>query len=458
MKDICAVILAAGEGKRMKSKHSKVTHKLCGKAIIEHVIHSVKAAGIDDVIVVVGHKADEVKGSIKDDVKFALQDIQLGTGHAVMCAESFISRDSSVTLILTGDTPIITKETISNLVKYHIENEFCASILTADFDNPTGYGRIVRDITGNVQKITEQRDANEEELKIKEINSGIYCFISEKLVNALKKISNNNTQGEYYLTDVIEILKSENQPIGAFKTSDNHEIMGINSRQQLAEAVLMMRKRKINKLMEDGVTIVDPDSVYIDADVSIGMDTIIYPNSIIEGKTVIGEDCIIGPNSRIVNCVVHDGVEINNSVALGSEIKSNTHIGPFAYIRPECVIGQDVKIGDFVEVKKSVIGDGTKASHLSYIGDSEVGKNVNIGCGTVTVNYDGRNKHKTIIGDNVFVGCNANLVAPVKINDNSYVAAGSTITDEVPEGALAIAREKQTNKEGWVERKGAGRK
>lgn len=455
--NISAIILAAGEGTRMKSKHPKVTHKLLGKPMIDHVIDSVVKTGIKDIIVVVGHKAEEVKECIKTDVRYVTQEKQLGTGHAVMCAEDYLGC-CGTTLVLPGDNPLISEETLKSLISYHIEHKLSGTILTAEFEDPFGYGRIVRDSSGNVEKIVEHKDASEAERLIREINSSMYCFNTEALIDALKKIKNNNVQGEYYLTDVIGIMKTEGLQVGAFRVKDPCEVLGVNSRMQLAEAARAMRNRVLGSLMAQGVTIIDPDSTYIDTDVIIGIDTVIYPGTIIEGNVKIGEDCIIGPNSRIVDSVVHDNVEVNNSVVLQSEIKSGTHVGPFAYIRPESVIGRNVKIGDFVEVKKSQIGDGTKVSHLTYIGDSEVGRNVNFGCGTITVNYNGKIKSKTIIGDNVFIGCNTNLVAPVKINDDSYIAAGSTITDEVPEGALAIARERQVIKEGWVERKGMKRK
>lgn len=455
---INAVILAAGEGTRMKSNNPKVSHKVCGKPMVQHVIDSAISAGIDDIIVVVGYKAEMVKECIKTDVKYALQEKQLGTGHAVMCALDFIKDNDGLTLILCGDVPLISEFTLSSLISYHNSNGLSGTILTADFDDPSGYGRIVRDKSGNVEKIVEHKDASDTERKINEINSGMYCFNTQKLIKALKNVKNNNAQGEYYLTDVIGILKGMGLKLGAYKVLDNTEIMGINSRIQLYEAENVMRSRINSKLMAGGVTMIDAKSVYIDKDVKIGKDTIIYPGAIIEGKTIIGEGCIIGPNSRIVDSIIHDGVEINNSVLLQSEVKSGTHVGPFAYIRPESVIGQNVKIGDFVEIKKSTIGNYTKVPHLTYVGDAEVGENVNLGCGTITVNYDGKVKHKTIIGDNVFIGCNANLVAPVKVNNDSYVAAGSTITDEVPEGSLAIARERQINKEGWVEKKNMKRK
>lgn len=446
------IILSAGEGKRMKSKHAKVTHKVCGKPMVQHVIDSINKIGVDDIVIVVGHKAQEVKECIKSDVLYCMQKEQKGTGHAVLCAKEYIKEDDGITLVLCGDTPLIKEDTLLNMVEFHINGNFSATILTSDFEDPTGYGRIIRDTYGNVSCIVEHKDASDKQRNIKEINSGMYCFNTKMLFNSLKDIKNNNAQGEYYLTDVIEIIKNQGGRIGAFNTADNSEILGVNSRIQLAQAEKILKNRIIEELMNEGVTFIDPENTYIDQDVKIGKDTIVYPNCIIQGSTEIKEDCIIGPNSRILNSIIHNNVEINNSVVLDSEVKSGTHVGPFAYIRPDCIIGENVKVGDFVEVKNSSIGNDTKISHLTYIGDSEVGSKVNFGCGTVTVNYDGKKKHKTIIGDNVFIGCNTNLVAPVRVNNNTYIAAGSTITDEVPEGALAIARERQLNKLGWVEK------
>lgn len=458
MAHLMAVILAAGEGKRMKSKKSKVLHKVCGMTLIDWVYNSVKNAGVNETIVVVGHKAEDVKESLGDKVLYAHQDKQLGTGHAVMQAKEYFSGKDGQVLVLCGDTPLITSETVSKTFEIHSRNNNSATIITAELDNPSGYGRIVRDENNNVLRIVEDRDANEDEKKIKEINSGMYCFNIKDLEEALGELDNNNSQGEYYLTDTIEILIKKGLKVGAVKVDDRNEILGINDRVQLATANEILRKRILTYHMKNGVTIIDPNNTYIDAGVSIGMDTIIYPGCIIEGKTEIGEDCIIGPSSRIVGSKISKGVEVKNSVVLDSSVDEGTCIGPFAYLRPGSVIGKKVKIGDFVEVKKSVIGDGTKISHLTYVGDAEVGSNVNLGCGVVVVNYDGKKKHKTKIGDNCFVGCNVNLVSPVEVKDNAYIAAGSTITEEVPENSLAIARARQVVKEDWVVKKGALRK
>lgn len=450
----CAIILAAGQGTRMKSNMPKVIHKACGKEMVNHVIDTLKNSGIEDIDVVIGKGADQVKEATESRrVSYSLQNEQLGTGHAVMCCEDFLKGKKGTVAIFTGDAPLITRKTIKNMVDFHNEGKFYATILTSVVDDATGYGRIIRKENGDVARIVEHKDCNETELKVNEINSGMYCFDVEGLVECLKSLNNNNAQGEYYITDVIGILEEQGKKVGAISTSFE-ETMGVNSRVQLSQVDKIMRLRINNRHMENGVTIIDPESTYIGADVEIGNDTVIYPGNVIEGNVVIGSGCNLYPNSRIVDSEIADNVTIQSSVILESRIGEGTTVGPFAYIRPDSVIGKKARIGDFVEVKKSTIGDGTKVSHLTYIGDAEVGSGCNFGCGTVVVNYDGKSKNKTIIGDNSFIGCNSNLVSPVKINDNTYIAAGSTITHEVPEGALAIARAKQVNKEGWVEKKG----
>jgi len=458
MADTLALILAAGEGKRMKSRKSKVTHEICGKPMIKWVYDAAAGAGIKDFAAVVGSQSQQIREILGNDIKFVVQEKQLGTAHAVMQARDILNSMKGYVIVLYGDTPLVTSETIKAALDYHIENNFSATIITAEFDEPFGYGRIVRDADGNVCKIVEERDATLQEKAIKEINSGMICFNTDDLLMCLERIDNHNDQGEYYLTDSIEILIREGKSVGALKVKDGSEILGVNDRLQLYQASEAIRKRINENLMKSGVTLIDPASTYINADVEIGIDTLIYPGVILEAGTKIGEDCIIGPNSRIVSSVIGNNVEVNNSIVLESSIGDGTKVGPFAYIRPGSVVGCNVKIGDFVELKKADIGDKTKISHLTYVGDAKVGKNVNIGCGVVFVNYDGKQKHKTIVGDNAFIGCNTNLVAPVTVGNDSYIAAGSTITEEVPEHALAIARERQVNKEGWVIKRGMQRR
>ena len=448
-----SVILAAGMGTRMKSKMPKVLHKVCGKPLSKWVIDASKAAGADKVCAVVGHKAETVKEVLGDVCEFALQAEQKGTGHAVMQAIDVIKNSKGEVVILNGDTPLITAETINKAIEYHKNNGNQATVITAILDDATGYGRIVRDNDGSVLKIVEQKDASEEEKKINEVNSGMYVFDAQSLVYALDKITPNNAQGEYYLTDTLEILLSAGKKIGGYAISDNDEIRGINDRVQLNEAEKIMQKRINEYHMRNGVTMRNPESVYIEDGVEIGNDTDICQNVTIKSGTKIGSDCVIGSGSMLDRAVIHDGVDVLSSVILESEVDEGTHVGPFAYIRPNCHVGKEVKVGDFVELKNSNIDDGTKISHLTYIGDSDVGKRVNFGCGTVTCNYDGKKKYRTTIGDDCFVGCNTNFVSPINVGDGVYIAAGSTITEDIPENSLSIARARQVNKEGWKDKR-----
>ncbi|RBP40617.1 bifunctional UDP-N-acetylglucosamine diphosphorylase/glucosamine-1-phosphate N-acetyltransferase GlmU [Garciella nitratireducens] len=448
-----ALILAAGAGTRMKSQKPKVLHEICGKPMLQHVIDTAKELKVDQTIVVVGHGAERVREIIGENVNYVYQDQQLGTGHAVMQAESFFENYEGNVLVLYGDTPLISAKTLQELMDYHKENHLDVTVLTTKIKDPTGYGRIIRNHKNEIKAIVEHKDADQEQLKITEINSGMYYFKANLLRHALKQITNDNVQKEYYLTDVIGILSQEGYHIGGYIAKNEVEIQGVNSRIQLAQAEFYMRQRINEYWMSQGVTMLDPKSTYIQKEVIIERDTILYPGVQLEGKTKIGQNCIIGANSRIVNSTIGDNVEIQCSTILDSKVKKYAKIGPYAYIRPNSEIGEDVKIGDFVEVKNSIIGNHTKASHLTYIGDAEVGEYVNLGCGTVFVNYDGKKKHKTIVGDHVFIGCNANLVAPVQIKEGAYIAAGSTITDEVPAEALSIARARQINKEDWVKKK-----
>lgn len=448
-----SVILAAGMGTRMKSKMPKVLHKVCGKPLSKWVIDASKAAGSDKVCAVVGHKAETVKEVLGDVCEFALQAEQKGTGHAVMQAIDVIKNSKGEVVILNGDTPLITAEIINKAIEYHKNNGNQATVITAILDDATGYGRIVRDNDGSVLKIVEQKDASEEEKKINEVNSGMYVFDAQSLVYALDKITPNNAQGEYYLTDTLEILLSAGKKIGGYAISDNDEIRGINDRVQLNEAENIMQKRINEYHMRNGVTMRNPESVYIEDGVEIGNDTEICQNVTIKSGTKIGSDCVIGSGSMLDRAVIHDGVDVLSSVILESEVDEGTHVGPFAYIRPNCHVGKEVKVGDFVELKNSNIDDGTKISHLTYIGDSDVGKRVNFGCGTVTCNYDGKKKYRTTIGDDCFVGCNTNFVSPINVGDGVYIAAGSTITEDIPENSLSIARARQVNKEGWKDKR-----
>ena len=449
-----AIILAAGKGTRMKSKYPKVIHKVCGKEMVNHVIDVSKKSGVKDIVAILGHGCDVVKEKLPTDTMIAMQTEQLGTGHAVKMAKDYI-KDEDTIVVLCGDTPLIKEETLKRLFDYHLENGYHTTVLTTEVDNPTGYGRIIRDENQDLLKIVEQKDANEEEKLVKEINSGIYCFNGKSLRESLDLLDNNNAQGEYYLTDTIQIMRNKGLKVGAYNGSTIEELMGVNSRVELSRAEDIMRKRINETHMVNGVTIIDTNSTYIEADVQIGNDTIVYPGAMLRGNTIIGSNCIIGMNSNITNSKIGDYTEIENSTIIDSIVGENTNIGPYAYLRPNSNIGNNVKIGDFVEVKNATIEDNSKASHLSYIGDAHVGKDVNIGCGVVFVNYDGKNKYKSVVKDGAFIGSNSNLVAPVTVEEKGFIATGSTITENVPQGALAIARERQVVKEGWVAKREA---
>lgn len=444
-----ALILAAGQGTRMKSNTSKVLHQVFGKPMVHYPIQAAQEVGAEKICLIVGHKAEEVQQKIGDTVLYAMQTEQLGTGHAVMQAIDFIP-DSGEIIILYGDTPLITGETVQEMLDFHRTNQNAATVLSAILDDATGYGRIVRDQNNTFVKIVEQKDATEEEKRICEINGGMYVFEAGLLKLALSKLTNDNAQKEYYLTDTVEILLGEGHKVDAIAISQIEDIMGVNSREQLAEVTAIMKDRVNHRHMVNGVTLIDPMNTYIDPSVEIGKDTVIEPGCMIQGNTKIGMRCHIGFNTKIKNSILEDNIEVECSVITDSMVDSGTHIGPFAYLRPNSKIGKNVKIGDFVEVKNATIGDGTKASHLTYIGDADVGENVNFGCGTVIVNYDGKKKHRTVVKDNAFIGCNTNLVSPVVVEKGAYTAAGSTITKDVPQDSLGIARARQENKEGWA--------
>lgn len=451
MSSLVAVILAAGKGTRMRSKLPKVLHKVGGKAMLQHVIDASTVAGADDKVVIIGHGAELVEEMVAGQAKTALQAEQLGTGHAVLQTKEALKDFSGTAMILCGDTPLLDGGELKKFFEAHVASGAAATVMTAIMDNPTGYGRIIRDKAGDVCGIVEQKDATEEQKLIKEINTGIYCIECPLMFEVLETITPNNAQGEYYLTDILDKLYAAGKKVGGVVTADSDMVMGINSRKQLSVAESVMRTRILDKLMDSGVTIMDPASTFIEASVKIGQDTIIYPYTWLEGNTEIGEDCEIGPNCRFTNVKMGDGNKIQFTYAHDCEVKNNVTAGPYIHLRPDTVICDNVKIGNFVEVKNSNVGVGTKLPHLTYIGDSDIGSGVNMGCGCITVNYDGKKKHRTIVGDNAFVGCNTNLVAPVTVEANTYIGAGSTITKDVPENALGIGRAKQKNIEGWAE-------
>ncbi|SDN57085.1 UDP-N-acetylglucosamine pyrophosphorylase [Fictibacillus solisalsi] len=445
-----AVVLAAGQGTRMKSSLYKVLHPVCGKPMVQHVVDQISQLNMKKIVTVVGHGAEKVKDQLGDASEYVLQEEQLGTAHAVMQAEETLSNEEGITLVVCGDTPLITAETMQKLIDEHQAADAKVSILTAKAEDPAGYGRVLRNGSGTVERIVEHKDATDEEKLVQEINTGTYCFDNKALFEALSSVNNDNSQGEYYLPDVIEIIQKQGETVAAYQTPSFDETLGVNDRVALSQAEKTMKKRINENHMRNGVTLVDPDQTYISADAVIGRDTVIYPGTMITGTSRIGDNNIIGPNSEIKDSTIGNSNSIKQSVVHDSEVGNEVNIGPFAHIRPASSIEDQVKIGNFVEVKKSVMAQGSKASHLTYVGDAEIGRDVNLGCGTIMVNYDGVNKHLTKVEDGAFIGCNSNLIAPVTVGKNAYVAAGSTITEDVPSEALSIARSRQTNKENYV--------
>lgn len=453
-----AVVLAAGQGTRMRSELAKVLHPVAGRPMIRYVLDAAGDSGVDAIVVVVGRDAERVEAACgvatagrAVPIAFARQAEQLGTGHAVLQARPLVGEAETI-LVLYGDTPLIEPAQIRALLDTHARSGAAATLLTAHVADPTGYGRIVRAGDGAVLRIVEEKDASDDERRIREINTGIGCFASGLLFQALERVEPRNAQGEYYLTDVVAVLRSMGHATAALVTEDAQAALGVNDRVALAQADGVIRRRRLERLMREGVTVVDPASTFVDADVEIGQDTVILPFTVLEGRTRIGRHCRIGPGSHIIDGELGDGVTVMQSVVEQSRVAEGVRIGPFAHVRPGCEIGPRAEIGNYAEVKNSKLGAGVKAHHHSYIGDARIGDNVNVGAGVVTVNYDGRRKHVTVVEEGAFLGCNVNLVAPVTVGQGAYVAAGSTVTDAVPPGALAIARERQVNKEGWVQR------
>jgi len=456
MGDLHVVVLAAGKGTRMRSAVPKVLHLASGLPLIHHILDTAESINPQSIVVVVGHQAEQLEESIgkRLGLVFAVQEPQLGTGHALLQTEPLLRGRRGTVVLLSGDVPLLRRETLQRLVRTHEDRSAAATVLTAVVDNPEGYGRIVRD-NGRIAAIVEHKDATPRERAVNEINSGVYAFDLAPLFDALRSIGSANAQGEYYLPDLVRIYRARGLTVETVTLDDPVEILGVNSRKELAEVSTILRSRKNDELMAAGVTLVDPSAAYIDPDVVIGTDTVIHPGVYLEGATRIGSRCEIHSGVRIVNSTVEDQVIINNfCVILDSHVARGAHLGPFAHLRPQSHVGEDAKVGNFVELKKTVLGRGSKANHLAYLGDATIGENVNVGAGTITCNYDGVTKNPTVIEDGAFIGSDSQLIAPVRVGRGAYVAAGSSITEDVPPESLAIARGKQVNKEGWVKSRG----
>ncbi|EFM39200.1 UDP-N-acetylglucosamine diphosphorylase/glucosamine-1-phosphate N-acetyltransferase [[Eubacterium] yurii subsp. margaretiae ATCC 43715] len=443
------VVLCAGKGTRMKSEKAKVMHEIMGQPMSKYIYDLAKEISDKKPIFVVGYKKEQIQDYYKDTVNYTEQKEQLGTGHAVMITKEFLNPDDDI-LILCGDTPLVKKESIEKIIE---NNTGDAVIISSIVENPFGYGRIIKDSQGRFEKIIEEKDADDSQRMIREINSGMYLVKGNLILENIDKLSNDNAKGEYYLTDLFEILKKQDKKISV-ENIDKEEIFGINTRAQLEEARLIIQKRINAKHMEDGVTLIDPLTIYIEKDVSIGKDTVIYPHNVLTNGTVVGENCIIYYENKIINSQIADDVVLKCSFIEDSFVGESTTVGPYAHLRPNSKLGKKVKIGNFVEVKNSSMDDGSKASHLSYVGDAGIGKKVNIGCGVIFVNYDGKKKQRSVVKDNAFIGSNSNLVAPVTVEEKGYVAAGSTITKDVPAGALCVSRARQVIKLDWSYKKG----
>ncbi|MDH4101183.1 MAG: bifunctional UDP-N-acetylglucosamine diphosphorylase/glucosamine-1-phosphate N-acetyltransferase GlmU [Nitrospirota bacterium] len=453
--EVAVVILAAGLGTRMKSSMAKVLHPIVGKPLIAHVLKAAAGLNAQKTVLVLGHQADRVAEAVKEfGAEVAIQAQQLGTGHAVMQAEKALEGFTGDVVILSGDVPLIRKKTIVHLVAHHEKTGNALTMMTAMLDDATGYGRVVKDAAGRLLRVVEHKDATEEERAIREINTGIYCFKASFLFSHLKTLGNTNAQGEYYLPDLIAMAVEKGLGADTVAADEVEEVMGINNRVELAEAERLMRRRINEYWMREGVTFVAPEVTYVEDEVTLGKDVVLSPGCVLQGKTVVGDGSVIGPYSRVIDTRLGNNVEVlDGCVIEESEIEDGCHVGPFAHIRPATILRKNARIGNFVEVKKSEIGEGSKANHLTYIGDAVLGKKVNIGAGTITCNYDGVHKHKTVIEDDVFVGSDTQLVAPVTVGRGALIAAGTTVTKDVPADSLAVSRTRQENKDGWAARK-----
>ena len=457
-KGLHVVILAAGKGTRMKSLRAKVLHDLAGRPLIEHVLHTVDRVNPASTILVVGHGADEVRRALagRSTLQFAIQSPQLGTGHALLQAEPALTGKSGDVLLLYADVPLLQASTITRLLETHQRDRAAATVLTVKLPDPSGYGRIVRDEAGRIARIIEERDASAADREITEVNSGIYVFALAPLFGALQQLATDNAQGEYYLTDLVALYRRQGLRVDTLCVDHADELRGVNTRTDLAELAAIVRARKNRELMLAGVTIEEPTSAFIGQDVVVGADTVVGPGVRLEGQTTIGQRCRIHAGSRLTNAALGDDVTIlDYCVIVDSTVAAGASVGPFAHVRPDSAIGERARVGNFVELKKTTLGAGSKASHLTYLGDATIGSDVNIGAGTITCNYDGEKKHPTTIEDGVFVGSDSQLIAPVRIGKGAYVAAGSSITDDVPPDALAIARGRQENKAGWATKRRA---
>lgn len=454
---LAVVILAAGQGTRMKSKTPKVLHRICGRPMIVWITEAAAVLEPDRILVVLGSEMDTVHQHLPQSVELVMQERQLGTGDAVRSCDEALAGFEGDILVMYGDTPLVTAAELGDLVATHADSETACTMMTVAVDDPTHYGRVCRDEGGHVIRIVEERDADDQERLIREVNAGVYVFNAPALWPALAEVDSENAQGEIYLTDVIGIMAAGGEMIQGQQVGDPSVVLGVNSRLDLALATEIIRRRILEEHMLDGVTIVDPGSTYVDAGVQIGRDSTIEPMTVLAGDTTVGEDCVIGPSATVVDSHIDDGVNLISSYVTGADIAEGCSIGPFAYLRPGTRLDAGAKAGSFVEIKNSYLGEGSKVPHLSYIGDAEIGSGTNIGAGNITANYDGVNKHRTQIGSGVQTGANTVFVAPVKTGDGSMTGAGSVITSDIPGGSLGISRSKQKNVDGYASKKMSSR-